>query len=198
MSSNFPTSLDELSNPTATAKLNSPSHSEQHSNANDAIEALEAKVGANSSIVTTSHDFKLSSVADGQKAVSTSGDQSVYGIKNFKDRAYFSAAIKPPIINLTDDNSGTINIDLHTGNLFRVVINGNRTFTVSNIGLGQPFILIIVQPAAGSKTVTWWSTVWWEDGIAPILTTNANKANIIGFIPYSSGNFYGIEIANNI
>ena len=57
MATNFPTSLDALSNPTSTDGLNNPSHSDQHTNANDAIEALEAKVGVNSSAVSTSLDF---------------------------------------------------------------------------------------------------------------------------------------------
>jgi hypothetical protein len=39
--------------------LNSPSHSAQHANSNDAIEALQAKVGADSSAVTTSLDYKV-------------------------------------------------------------------------------------------------------------------------------------------
>jgi hypothetical protein len=57
MATNFPTSLDSLSNPTSTDGLNNPSHSGQHTDANDAIEALEAKVGVNSSAVSTSLDF---------------------------------------------------------------------------------------------------------------------------------------------
>lgn len=57
MATNFPTSLDTLTNPTSTDGLNNPSHSSQHANANDAIEALEAKVGVNSSAVTTSLDY---------------------------------------------------------------------------------------------------------------------------------------------
>lgn len=57
MATNFPTSLDSLTNPTSTDGLNNPSHSSQHADANDAIEALEAKVGINSSAVTTSLDY---------------------------------------------------------------------------------------------------------------------------------------------
>lgn len=57
MATNFPTSLDTLTNPTSTDGLNNPSHSSQHADANDAIEALEAKVGVNSSAVTTSLDY---------------------------------------------------------------------------------------------------------------------------------------------
>lgn len=40
---NYPTSLDSLTNPSATDSVATVSHSAQHSNANDAIEALEAK-----------------------------------------------------------------------------------------------------------------------------------------------------------
>ncbi len=59
MATSFPTSLDSLTNPLATDSLNSPSHSGQHADANDAIEALEAKVGVNGSAVATSHDYKI-------------------------------------------------------------------------------------------------------------------------------------------
>jgi hypothetical protein len=42
MPTNFPTSVDNFTNPTANDSLNLPSHSTQHANANDAIEAVEA------------------------------------------------------------------------------------------------------------------------------------------------------------
>jgi hypothetical protein len=56
----FPTSLDALTNPLSTDALTSPSHADQHADANDAIEALQAKVGVNGSAVTTSLDYKIS------------------------------------------------------------------------------------------------------------------------------------------
>ena len=46
---NFPTSLDSLTNPSGTDSVATVSHSGQHSNANDAIEALEAKLGITTS-----------------------------------------------------------------------------------------------------------------------------------------------------
>jgi hypothetical protein len=42
MATNFPTSVDVLTNPVSNDSLNSPSHSAQHTNANDAIEAVES------------------------------------------------------------------------------------------------------------------------------------------------------------
>ena len=45
MATNYPTSLDSFTNPTSSSTLNSPSHAAQHANANDAIEAIETKLG---------------------------------------------------------------------------------------------------------------------------------------------------------
>ncbi len=73
MAITFPTTLDALTNPISTNPLNNPSQSAQHANENDAIEALEAKVGIDSSAVTTSHDYKLSLIATGQKVVGNDG-----------------------------------------------------------------------------------------------------------------------------
>ena len=62
MATNFPASLDSLTNPTSSDSLNSPSHSAQHANSNDAIEALQAKVGVDGSADTNSLDFKVNNI----------------------------------------------------------------------------------------------------------------------------------------
>jgi hypothetical protein len=62
MASNFPTSLDNFTNPTSTDTLDSPPHDVQHSDANDAIEALQAKVGIDGSADTDSLDFKVNNI----------------------------------------------------------------------------------------------------------------------------------------
>ena len=59
MATNFPTSLDNLTNPASTNELDAPSHSQQHADANDAIEALETKVGINNSANTSSLDYRV-------------------------------------------------------------------------------------------------------------------------------------------
>ena len=59
MATTFPTTLDQLLNPAATDSIEFVSHSAQHSNANDAIEALEAKLGVNNSTDTATIDYKV-------------------------------------------------------------------------------------------------------------------------------------------
>lgn len=65
MATNFPGSLDSFTDPIKTSTLNNPPHADQHANANDAIEALEAKVGVNSSQDTTSLDYKINHLTTG-------------------------------------------------------------------------------------------------------------------------------------
>jgi len=64
MSTNFPVGLDSLTNPSAGDPMTNPSHSSQHANANDAIEALEAKVGITSSADTDSLDYKINNIVE--------------------------------------------------------------------------------------------------------------------------------------
>jgi hypothetical protein len=59
MAISFPVSLDELINPQASDSVQSPSHSEQHADANDAIVALQEKVGVDNSTDINSLDYKI-------------------------------------------------------------------------------------------------------------------------------------------
>jgi hypothetical protein len=47
LSTSYPAALDTLTNPTSTDTLDNPSHSDQHADANDAIEAIETALGPN-------------------------------------------------------------------------------------------------------------------------------------------------------
>jgi hypothetical protein len=69
----YPAALDALSNPTINSTLDAPSHSDQHAVINDAMEAVQAKLGATGSAVTSSHDYKLSGVTGSDKAASLAG-----------------------------------------------------------------------------------------------------------------------------
>lgn len=75
MASNFPSSLDTSSTIPAEAGTTalSVNHVIAHQNIQDILEAVEAKVGVDSSAVTTSHDYKLSAVGGSTKAVPNSG-----------------------------------------------------------------------------------------------------------------------------
>jgi hypothetical protein len=77
MATLFPTSIDVLANPHSAAPLHTPGHAQQHIDANDAIEALEAKVGQNGSTVVTSHDYKIAQL-EGLVTSQVAGARSLY------------------------------------------------------------------------------------------------------------------------
>lgn len=52
MATDYPAALDNYTNPSNTDKLNNPSHSVQHQNHNDSVEAIEAKLGTGASTPT--------------------------------------------------------------------------------------------------------------------------------------------------
>lgn len=66
MATSYPSGLDNFNNPTSTSSLGDPGvvHHEQHANSNDAIEAIQAKLGADNSSVVTSIDYRVRSLED--------------------------------------------------------------------------------------------------------------------------------------
>lgn len=79
MSTNYPSAKDDnTSIPVeSTGTPLSTNHIESHTNVRSAIIALETKVGVDGSAVTTSHDYKLSNVSTGDKAVSLTGEETI-------------------------------------------------------------------------------------------------------------------------
>lgn len=65
MGSAYPGALDSFTNPTSTDGMNSPSHSDQHADANDAIEAIQAELGTNPSGSYTTVKDRLDDLAGG-------------------------------------------------------------------------------------------------------------------------------------
>lgn len=87
MATSYPLSKDVLTNPSATDSLSAPSHSQQHANANDAIEALQNKVGIDGSSDINSIDYKLSTL---ESQVNNIGDltattETLFGLEGNND-----------------------------------------------------------------------------------------------------------------
>ena len=95
MATSYPNAIDQLINPSGSDALSAPSHSEQHSNANDAIEELQTKVGTDGSTDTNSLTYKINDIVtilgDLDNSTDTviellglegNNDLSVYGIEN--------------------------------------------------------------------------------------------------------------------
>ncbi len=85
--------------------------------------------------------------------------------------------------------SGAISFDLSAANIQKVTLNGAGTFSFTNPGSFERFLIIVKQDGTGSRTVTWPTTVRWLNGTGatdsttdkPTLTTTANKFDVISF-----------------
>lgn len=92
----------------------------------------------------------------------------------------------------------TATLDLNVANRNRIQMPaGNITIALENEEVGQMFIVEITQDSVGSRSVTWFSTIRWADGIAPVLS-GANKRDSFGFIVTGEGTFDGFIIGQNI
>jgi hypothetical protein len=133
MATNFPASLDSLTNPVAGDSLNSPSHAGQHANANDAIEALQAKVGVDGSAVTTSLDYKVA------QAVTLTGTQTL------TNKTLTDPVINGAILDRTEENwniiatpaVGTINLNVLTASIWYYQGNAASNLTINVRGDGS-------------------------------------------------------------
>jgi hypothetical protein len=106
MATSYPNDLDEFINPNGTDQLSAPSHSEQHANANDAIEALQVKVGVDGSEDPDSLSYKVGAIETLLNDVNNSSDATiellglegnndltVYGIENPTNVDSFAKAV---------------------------------------------------------------------------------------------------------
>ena len=100
MSTNFPSALDTFTNPNGSDSLNAAAvpHAEQHANANDAIEALQAKVGINGSAVATSLDYRISTAETGLGGkISSSEKGSANGVATLGFDGKVPSSQLPPL-----------------------------------------------------------------------------------------------------
>ncbi len=131
MATTFPNSLQDLDSTrgSATQKLNNPSHVTHHALEDDTLEALETKVGIDSSAVTTSLDYKLKSSSSsnpGHKHTLSYGASNVtatYSEVNILDGVTSTSAeinildgIVPTTaeLNFVDGVTSTIQVQLDT------------------------------------------------------------------------------------
>jgi hypothetical protein len=144
MATSFPTSLDSLTNPVAGDTLSSPSHAGQHADANDAIEALQAKVGVNNSAVTTTIDYKLRNL---DASTITNGSLTAAVVDQLEENWNIVASAA----------TGTIDFDVKTASIWYYTSNASANHTVNVRGDGSTTLSSLLA-VGDSITVVWANT----------------------------------------
>ncbi len=156
---NFPTNLDDLTNPDGVDKLSSPSHSGQHTNANDAIEAIQNKLGIDDSEDPNSVDFKLANMLP-PTPVTNPEYYFLNGNKEFVEGIHYSCgACQIPTLTDNGNGSATLGSGMYclsanadgSGIITRYTIAGGLltltnlavNYVVANYNGGTPVIQVI-------------------------------------------------------
>jgi hypothetical protein len=92
MPTNFPDEIDQLLNPNSSNALNNPSHSQQHADVNDAIEAIQAKIGINNSEDPNSLEYKINNVSAGAGDTGPTGPTGAIGPAG----SFYNSTTPPP------------------------------------------------------------------------------------------------------
>jgi hypothetical protein len=99
---------------------------------------------------------------------------------------------KSNTLSQTLTDGATINWDVALGRVATLTLGaaGRTMAAPTNLKVGT-YILRVYQDATGSRTITTWNSVFkWTAAVAPVLSTGANKLDIITF--FSDGtNLYG-------
>lgn len=95
--------------------------------------------------------------------------------------------------------ASTLTLDVAVSDEHRVQMpNGNITLAISNEGSRHRFIVSVTQDGTGSRLVTWFGTIRWAGGVAPTLTTTANKRDTFIFIRTGTNTWDGFVSGQNI
>jgi hypothetical protein len=127
MASSFPNSLDNFSNPTSGDKLDSPSHSSQHSNANDAIEGLETKIGIGNSPAGSATAGQLLTIQGGGTSTWTT-------LTSLSNVTLFQPLLTSPeeSINISASAStGTVAVDFSTAGVTFATANASGNWVAN-------------------------------------------------------------------
>ncbi len=93
--------------------------------------------------------------------------------------------------------STAITIDWSLNNLFDYTLTTATTFTFSNVQAGQTLIVGVRQNNTNAYTYSFsGSTVKWQGGTTPTITTTTGKTDIYTFVTLSGGTVYGSVLTN--
>ena len=144
----------------------------------------------------------VSEVADAADLTTHAADASTHGatgavVGTTNEQTLTNKTTIQKVTSYTPTGGATATLNLTTGNIHKITMPaGNITIAISNEATGQCFLVEITQ--AGSRTVTWFSTIKWAGGSAPTLTTTASKRDTFGFRVTSTDHYDGYIVGQNI
>lgn len=203
MATNFPNSLDNFTNPASGDSQNSPSHSLQHADINDAVEAIETKLGIGASSAGSATAGRVLVAATGGTTswttVGTAGINSTGASAGqvLTANASGSPSWVTPAANNDAWISYTPTITPQTGSLTSYTLNAARykqigklvtlqiAFTITNNGTASG--IIYVSTPSGLTPTNYAVGSGRENGITGNMLQLFNSGSNILILTYNNG-----------
>lgn len=125
MTTAYPAALDNFTNPASTDLLSAAgvSHADQHANANDAIEAVQARVGITDSNDSSTHEYKI----------------RVRGVTPYADASARTTAVPSPVEGQMSYLLDTNAVEVYDGSAWTAISGGGGA---AGVGLESVFLLM--------------------------------------------------------
>ena len=94
---------------------------------------------------------------------------------------------------VTANTSTAYTISIASAGVQILTLTGNCTYTFPTATAGKSFMLLQLQDATGSRTVTWPASVKWPSGTAPTITSTASKGD--KFVFTADGTYWWGSVA---
>jgi hypothetical protein len=124
--------------------------------------------------------------------LSIKGDAGSVGAKGDKGDAFTTLTAYTETVNTATVSTSTYNIDLSLSNIFNLTLATSVTFTFTNpptVGFTKPVTVILKQDATGSRTASF-NNAKYTDAVSPVLTTTANRSDVLTFFTLDGGTSY--------
>lgn len=142
MATSFPSNIDTFTNPTTANALDSPSHSGQHSDLNDAVKAVETKLGVGASPAgsATSGQVLMAQTAGttSWSTISTITNALITGgtVTDFIAVSPILTSPEETINIVATASSGTVNTALKTSGVTFATANASGNWVLNFVGGG--------------------------------------------------------------
>ena len=149
--------------------------------------ATNANASAILDVISTTKGFLMPRMTYAQmKAIGTPATGlQVYNTDNNTPQVYDGTGyqILGTSVVIGTISAGATTLSCDNGNIFALtLVNGTPTAITLSNARPSTFVINLKQPAGGSSTVTWATTIVWAGGSAPTLTTTANYLDVVTLI----------------
>ena len=110
----------------------------------------------------------------------------------------YTEAISSPSIS-----TNIATLDLSSAQTFNITLNQSiNSFLITNVPTttSTTFLVKLTQDGTGGRTVSFTfqgATVYWAGGVAPTMTSTANRTDLFSFTTLDGSNYYGITAGQN-